>query len=78
MAFCIYNDFINCGMNFELVFHLPFILIIAYMVHRLSYEIRDRGMNKLLYYSLLFVVSTIIYLVLFTGLVILTTERSPF
>jgi hypothetical protein len=48
------------------------------MIHSLSYKVRDNGMKPLLYYFLLFIVSCLIYVLLFAGLVYLTTESSPF
>ncbi len=65
-------------MNFEMLFHLPFIFIIALLVYWLSHKIRDSIMSAFLYYTLLFAASIIIYLVLFVGLVYITTESSSF
>lgn len=65
-------------MNFEMLFHLPFILIIAFMVYGLSYKIRDRGMAAFLYYTLLIVASTIIYFIIILVFTYIATESSPF
>jgi hypothetical protein len=64
-------------MNLEMLFHVPFIIIMAVIIYSLSHKVR-KGMNPFLYYLLLFVISTIVYLMLIAFLVYITVESSPF
>ena len=65
-------------MNLEMLFHLPFILIIAFLIYALSYKIRNNGMSAFLYYILLLITSTVIYFIIFAAFVYIATANSPF
>ena len=52
--------FITVKMSLELLFHLPFILLIAVLIHILCHQLRNNRIASVWYFPLLFLFSTVV------------------
>jgi len=55
-------------MTWEALYNVPFILMLALLVHAFSGKLVDRGMKQKVYYPLLLLASTGFYFLIFWGI----------
>ena len=55
-------------MSWDLLFHLPFIMMVAFFIHAFSGKMLDKGVSVKVYYPLLILVSVGLYLLIFWGI----------
>jgi len=55
-------------MSWDSLFHVPFILMLALVVHAFAGKFVEKGVKQKVYYPLLIVISTGFYLLIFLGI----------
>jgi hypothetical protein len=55
-------------MSWDSLFHVPFILMLALLVHAFTGKLIEKGMKEKVYYPLLILTSTGFYLLIFLGI----------
>ena len=55
-------------MSWDSLFHLPFILMLALLVHAFAGKLLEKGVKQKVYYPILIIASTGFYLLIFFGI----------
>jgi len=54
-------------MSWDSLYHLPFILMLALLVHAFAGKLLEKGLKQKVYYPLLILTSTVFYFLIFLG-----------
>lgn len=65
-------------MSWDALFHVPFILMVALLVHAFTGKLIEKGMKEKVYYPLLILTSTAFYLLIFLGIGLIQFRHPAF